>query len=188
MKARVKILTAIAMVIVLLMAAPLVLADQLVKVTIVSGEVFQKTGYSFKSWTVDVSKIKDAKQITIKISGSPNGDPWARYLCVKIDGSIVNMKSGSKWGGYTAIVSKSFHLSYDVTSMVKGKSSVKVEIGITTFVGSWTISAEFNGVVEEVTIIPGPGNGQAVPTEWLAAGGGLACIAGAWYLRSKELE
>jgi len=191
MKAKLKVLTATVVAIILLMATPLVLADQLVKVTIVSGEVFQNTGYSFKSWTIDVSKIKDAKQITIKITGSSSGDPYYRYLCVKIDGQIINQRSdGGKWTGATAVVYKSFDLTYDVTNLVKGKSSDKVEIGITTFVGSWTISAEFNGVLEEQTVIPGPGSdgGWTIPTAWLAAGAGILCVAGAWYLRSKELE
>ena len=192
MKAELKVLTATIAAIILLMATPLVLADQLVKVTIVSGEVFQNTGYSFKSWTVDVSKIKDAKQITIKITGSASGDPYYRFLCVKIDGQIINQRSdGGEWPGATAVVYKSFDLTYDVTNLVKGKSSVKVEIGITTFVGRWTISAEFSGVLEEQTVIPGPGGdggGWTIPTAWFAAGAGILCVAGAWYLRSKELE
>ena len=192
MKAKLKVLTATIAAIILLTATPLVLADQLVKVTIVSGEVFQNTGYSFKSWTVDVSKIKDAKQISIKITGSASGDPYYRFLCVKIDGQIINQRSdGGEWPGATAVVHESFDITYDVTNLVKGKSSVKVEIGITTFVGSWTISAEFNAVLDDYFIIPTPdgdGGGWTIPTAWLAAGAGILCVAGAWYLRSKELE
>jgi len=110
-------------------------------------------------------------------------------LVVKIDGQVVNPRSGPpKWGSHTAVVRNAFDLRYDVTNLVKGRDKVTVEIGVTTFVGSWSISAEFNGVLGDYTPVPTPGGETPIPNTWLAAGGGIACIGLAWYLRSKELE
>ncbi len=195
MKAKAKSLfaltAALAIVFAVAFSMPLALADETVTVNIASSVTFQNTGYNLKSWTVDVSKLKNAKQIVIHVSGQASGDGYVRYLIIKIDGQVVNPRGSLKhWGSYTALVRSAFDLRYDVTNLVKGKSKVTVEIGITTFVGSWTVSAEFTGALDEVVIIPvdsGSG-GVAVPAAWMAAGGGLACLGLAWYLRSKELE
>ncbi len=179
----------------MIMGAQLALCDKTVTINVFSSETFQNTGYKLKSYMVDVSSISTAaKQVVIHITGQANGDPYLRYLIIKVDGQIVNMRPGpSRWGGHTALVRNAFDLRYDITSLVKGKKTINIEVGITTFTGSWTISCELQAVIEEQTVIPTPtptpsNGGMAVKTSWLAAGGGLICIAAAWYLRSKELE
>jgi len=60
---------ALALVFAIAFSMPMALADETVTVTVVSSETFTNTGYTLKSWTVDVSKLKYAEQITIHITG-----------------------------------------------------------------------------------------------------------------------
>jgi len=172
---------------------PLAAADTTKTINICSNISFANTGYELKSYIIDVSAIKNAKQIVIHITGQGSSDPYLRYLLVKIDGQVINARtlSGDKpWSSYTALVKDQFDLRYDVTNLVKGKNSVTVEIGLTTFTGSWTINAEFQAALEESTTIPLPSQqeGYTIKNSWLAAVGGIILIIAAYYIRQKELE
>ena len=180
--------------VILCISMPLAAADTTKTINIASNIQFANTGYELKSYIVDVSAIKNAKQIVIHITGQGSSDPYLRYLLVKVDGQIINARTlgGDKpWSSYTALVKDQFDLRYDVTNLVKGKDSVTVEIGLSTFTGSWTVSAEFQAVLEESTTIPMPGTEQesyTIKNSWLAAAGGAILIATAYYIRQKELE
>jgi len=181
----------ILMALILLCSITPTLAETVKTVKIFTSETYSGTGWTTKTYSVDVSSISNAKQITIHISGVTQTDEFLRYLLVKVEGQIVNGHSleDKPWTGYTAMVSSSFDLTYDVTNLVKGKRTAIVEVGLTTFTGSWTLNAEFNAVLEEsITLPTNPQNPMTIKTTYLAAGLGLTLIPGAIYLRSRELE
>lgn len=194
-----------ALLIVAMLLAPvtMALADQQVSVAITSGQTFQNTGWTTKSFTVDVSKIRDAKQITIHITGTPTDDPWLRYMVVAIDGQVVHAQSldaSHSWdngalNAYSDVVSGQFEVRYDVTSLVKGKDTVTVKIGITTYTGSWSINANFDGVLEDTITIPtggstagGSGNGVTVPVATASAVAGVAFLIAGVFMKRREEE
>ena len=184
------------LVVVLVLALPLALgvahADQSVTIPICSNQEFSNTGWTTKSFTVDVSKLSNAKQVMIHVSGKAVDDSYVRYLVVIIDNQVVNLQTlDRKWdgsiSGFTDVVSGQFDLKYDVTNLVKGKNSVTVKIGITTYY-KWTISAEFLGVQGDNINIPTPGNttpsgGMEVPVPTAAAIAGLAFIGLGLYFK-----
>jgi len=84
--------------VILCVSMPLAAADTTKTINICSNISFANTGYELKSYIIDVSAIKNAKQIVIHITGQGNNDPYLRYLLVKIDGQVINARtlSGDK--------------------------------------------------------------------------------------------
>ena len=185
---------------VLLIIAPIIAAyaDQTVSVPIATNEVFEQTGLTTKTYTVDVSQLKNAKQITIYVTGKPENDPWLRSLVVIIDGQVVHSQpfdENHKWDGtvqaYSDVVAGQFEVRYDVTNLVKGKDRVTVKLGISTYVGRWTLSARFDGVVEDSITIPNPTPEQStlsVPVSTASAAAGVAFLAAGVFMKRREEE
>lgn len=190
---------AIAFILVFSMPILTVYADQQVEVSICDTD-FVGTTWSGgpKSFTVDVGKISNAKQIFIEVSLSSKDDKWLRVIYIVIDGTGVNAKDWdvNKGHKYTAVVSPSGNnLRYDVTSMVKGKSSVKVEIYLYTLKDpytkaslTWHVTAKFIGVLGDEVVVPNPSGSEsfAIPTYMASGGLGLALLGVAYYLKRRE--
>ncbi|MEM4177123.1 MAG: hypothetical protein QXS29_06135 [Nitrososphaeria archaeon] len=176
-------------------------ADQKITVPICSQQSFKDTAWTTKSFTVDVSKLSNAKQVTIYFKGTTSDDPYVRYLVIAIDGQVVNpqdLPSDRKFDNtitkFTDVIKSSAELRYDVTNLVKGKNSVVVKIGITTQAGyTWTVDAAFEGATaDQVTIpvgpdiIPGtPEGGLTLPTGTALVIAGIACFAIAAYMKKR---
>ncbi|MEM3403772.1 MAG: hypothetical protein QXJ17_04490 [Nitrososphaeria archaeon] len=179
----------------LVLCTPMVAyADQSTTVPICTNVRFENTGWTTKSYTVDVSKFSNAKQVMLHVTGKATGDSYVRYLVVIIDGVVVNKQTlDRKWDGatdgFTDVVSGQFDLKYDVTSLVKGKSSVTVKIGITTGVGSWDVSSEFIGAQgDNIVIPPNPvtTTSTSVPVSTASAVAGLGFLALGLYFKKKD--
>ncbi|MEM5798104.1 MAG: hypothetical protein QXG26_01755 [Candidatus Aenigmatarchaeota archaeon] len=148
-----------------------------------------------------MSKLSNAKQVTIYFKGTTSDDPYVRYLVIAIDGQVVNpqdLPSDRKFDNtitkFTDVIKSSAELRYDVTNLVKGKNSVVVKIGITTQAGyTWTVDAAFEGATaDQVTIpvgpdiIPGtPEGGLTLPTGTALVIAGIACFAIAAYMKKR---
>lgn len=160
-----------------------------VSITGLGGAMLSGDGASL-TWRVDVSSLKDARQIAIHVYGYATDDPYVRFLLVYIDGQLVNPtekpttpppSSGGSGGGgsiggeqpyfyyktVTTTVWKEFEVQYDVTSLVKGKDYVTVKIELLTSTGYWHVMARFIGIVEEKIYIPPkpeqPSTGESQP-------------------------
>jgi len=189
-----KMLVPLLVILVLALPFGVAYADQSVTIPICSNQEFSSTGWTTKSFTVDVSKLSNAKQVMVHVSGKAVDDLYVRYLVVIIDGQVVNPHNlaDRKWdnsiNSFTDTVSGQFDLKYDVTNLVKGKNSVTVKIGITTYY-KWTISAEFIGVLGDNINIPTPGSTSettSVPVSTAAAVAGLAFIGLGLYFKKNE--
>lgn len=192
---RVGLFLSLLLVLLIVPMAKYALADQTVEVPITSSDFTGTTWNDPKSFTVDVSKISDAKQIFIEITLSSSDDHYLRVLYVQIDGSGVNEKPfGSGDRKKTAIVSPASqnNLRYDVTSLVKGKNSVTVKIYLYHLVTNgvsytWHVSAKFIGVLGDNVVIPNPsGESFAVPVYMASSASGLALLAVAYFLKRRE--
>ena len=187
----------ISLLILMLIPVYLVYADEQVEVPICDADFTGTTWSTPKQFTVDISKIAGAKQVMIEISLSSKDDKWLRVLYITIDGVGVNAKDwkdGQK--KYTAIVSPSGNnLKYDVTSMVKDKSTVTVEIYLYTLKNpydksdtTWHVTAKFIAVLSENVVIPNPSGEEsfAIPTYMASGGLGIALLGVAYYLKRRE--
>jgi len=188
-----KMLVPLAITLFLLMPIMAAYADSTVTVPICTNQEFSNTGWTTRSFTVDVSKISSAKQVMIHVSGKATDDKYVRYLVVIVDNQVVNAQTlDRKWdnsiSGFTDVVSGQFDLKYDVTNLVKGKSSVTVKIGITTAY-KWTVSGEFIGVLGDNINIPLPNTTSEttpVPVSTAAAVAGLAFIGLGLYFKKND--
>jgi len=188
-----KMLVPLAITLFLLMPIMAAYADSTVTVPICTNQEFSNTGWATKSFTVDVSKISSAKQVMIHVSGKATDDKYVRYLVIIVDNQVVNAQTlDRKWdgsvSGFTDVVSGQFDLKYDVTNLVKGKSSVTVKIGITTAY-KWAISGEFIGVLGDNINIPLPNTTSEptpVPVSTAAAVAGLAFIGLGLYFKKND--
>jgi len=135
-----------------------------VSITGLGGAMLSGDGASL-TWRVDVSSLKDARQIAIHVYGYATDDPYVRFLLVYIDGQLVNPTEKpttpppSRMGSFyyktvTTTVWKEFEVQYDVTNLVKGKDYVTVKIELSTSTGYWHVMARFIGIVEEKIYIP----------------------------------
>ena len=138
----------------------------------ITGVAIFKGGGGYLTWRVDVSSIKDARQIVIYVYGCATEDPYVRFLLIYIDGHLVNptekpttpppSRVGSRsmertyfyYETVTTTVWKKFEVQYDVTNLVKGKDYVTVKIELSTSTGEWIVRAKFIGIVEEKIYIP----------------------------------
>jgi hypothetical protein len=96
---------------------------------------------------------------------------------------------------YSDVVSGQFEVRYDVTDLVKGKDTVTVKIGISTFTGSWSINANFDGVLEDTITIPtggstagGSSNGITVPVATASAIAGVGFLIAGVFVKRREEE
>lgn len=192
---RVGLLAIILITVVLLVVPTNVYADQVVEVSITTNENFVGTTYSSpKSYTVDVSKISQAKQVFIEITVKSVDDLYLRILYVQIDGAGVNEKVFKETQKMTAIVAPNSQnlLKYDVTNMVKGKNSVNVNIYLYNLAAkpyTWTVSAKFIGVLSDDIVITdpsNPANSFAIPVYMASGLGGVGLLGVAYYLKQRE--
>jgi hypothetical protein len=172
-----------------------VFADQSVEVPIATTDFVGTTYNDPKTFTVDVSNIKNAKQIFIEVTVSTTDDKYLRLITIEIDNVVVNEKlfrDGTK--KYTAMISPASPntLRYDVTNLVKGKDSVVVKIYVWHLSAgpyTWSVSAKFIGIISEDVVIPDPtntSNSFAIPVYVASGGIGIALLGVAYVLKQRE--
>lgn len=182
------------LVIAVIMATPAVrvLADQTIEVPIATVDFTGTTYNDPKTFTVDVSSIKNAKQIILEITLSTQDDKFLRYIYVTIDGVGINERTNGA-RKFTAIVSPNSQLPlrYDVTGNVKGKDSISVAIYLYNLKAgpyTWTVTAKLIGIITDDITITDPTSGQniAVPVYIASGGMGLAFLGVAYYFKQRE--
>jgi hypothetical protein len=166
-----------------------------IAITPSGGATFQNTGWNPQTFTVNTQSIMNDQNIYIQVQGTASGDPYPRYLVVSVNGQVVNSQplSGGSFGDdigayYTDIVQGSFNVQYPVTSYVQGQSTSTVLIGLTTWMGSWNVQANFIGQSSgnpNVSIPAGSSN-VTMPLSELLGGLGVLSLIGAVIVRERS--
>jgi len=166
-----------------------------VPITPSGGATFQNTGWNPQTFTVNTQSIMNDQNIYIQVQGTASGDPYPRYLVVSVNGQVVNSQplSGGSFGDdigayYTDVVQNQFNVQYPVTSYVQGQSTSTVLIGLTTWMGSWNVQANFIGQSSgnpNVSIPAGSSN-VTMPLSELLGGLGVLSLIGAVIVRERS--
>ena len=170
-----------------------------VPITPSGGATFQDTGWTPQSFTVNTQSIMNDQSIYIQVQGSTLNDLYSRFLVVSVNGQVINpqkLPSGKSFGDgigpyYTDIVSGQFNVQYPVTSLVSGKSTSTVLIGLTTYTGSWNVQANFigQGSGNPNVSIPSGSSGSSnftMPLSELLGGLGVLSLIGAVIVRERS--
>jgi len=168
-----------------------------VPITPSGGATFQNTGWNPQSYSVNTQSIMNDKTIYIQVLGAESGDIYPRFLVISVNGKVVNPHicvEGSFGDGigafYTDTVQNSFDVEYPVTSLVSGQSTSTVLIGLTTWLGSWDVQANFIGqnAGNPNVSIPGPSgsSGVTMPLSELLGGLGILSLIGAVIVRERS--
>jgi len=166
-----------------------------IAITPSGGATFSGTGWNPQSFTVNTQSIMNDQNIYIQVQGTASGDPYPRFFVVSVNGQVVNSQPnsvGSFGDGigayYTDIVQGSFNVQYPVTSAVSGKSTSTVLIGLTTWVGSWNVQANFIGQSSgnQNVSIPAGSSNVTMPLSELLGGLGVLSLIGAVIVRERS--
>jgi len=165
-----------------------------IPITPSGGATFQDTGWYPQSFTVNTQSIMNDQNIYIQIQGAASGDYNLRFLVVSVNGQVVNsqpLSTGSFGDGigayFTDLVSGQFNVQYPVTSYVQGKSTSTVLIGLTTWIGSWNVQANFIGQSSGNPTVKLPGSSNTtMPLSELLGGLGVLSLIGAVIVRERS--
>ena len=165
-----------------------------IAITPSGGATFSGTGWNPQSYSVNTQSIMNDQNIYIQVQGTASGDQYPRFLVVSVNGQVVNsqpLSAGSFGNGigayYTDVVSGQFNVQYPVTSYVQGKSTSTVLIGLTTWIGSWNVQANFIGQSSGNPTVKLPGSSNTtMPLSELLGGLGVLSLIGAVIVRERS--